>query len=74
MTNLGASALTSHGKTERMATTAVCTSLLQTLNIIKDLSAEIVLDLHIGENGSEVKNLFVGEFSDAAGWVDVETG
>lgn len=74
MTNLGASPLTSHGETERMATTAVCTSLLQTLDIVEDLSAEIVLDLHVGENGSEVEDLFVGEFSDAAGWVDVETG
>lgn len=57
-----------------MATTTVGTCLLQALDIIQDLSAEIVLNLHIRQHSSQVKNLLVGQLADAAGWVDVEAG
>lgn len=57
-----------------MATTAVGTGLLQTLDIIQDLSSQVILNLHIRQHGGQVEDLLVGELADAAGWVDVEAG
>lgn len=57
-----------------MATTAVGTGLLQTLDIIQDLSSQVILNLHIRQHGGQVEDLLVGELADAAGRVDVEAG
>lgn len=57
-----------------MATTTVGTSLLQALDIIQNLSAQVIFNLHIGQNGGQVEDLLVGQLADAAGWVDVEAG
>lgn len=66
--------MSAHRQTQGMATTPVCSGLLKTLDIIQNLSAQVVLDLHIRQDGSQVKNLLVGQLTDAAGWVDVEAG
>lgn len=73
-TNLASRPLTPHRQTESMTSPAVSTRLLQTLDIIEDLSPEIVLDFHVGEGGGDVEDLLVGELADFAGWVDVEAG
>lgn len=57
-----------------MATTAVGTGLLQTLDIIQDFSSQVILNLHIRQHGGQVEDLLVGELPDAAGRVDVEAG
>jgi hypothetical protein len=57
-----------------MTTTTVGTGLLQTLDVIQDLSSQVILNLHIRQHGGQVKNLLVGELADATGWVDVEAG
>jgi alpha-L-fucosidase len=57
-----------------MATTTVGTSLLQALDVIQNLSAQVIFNLHIGQDGSQVEDLLVGQLADAAGWVDVEAG
>lgn len=56
-----------------MATTPVCSGLFQTLDIVQNFSAKIVLDLHVGQDGCQVKDLLVGQLADAAGRVDIET-
>jgi hypothetical protein len=57
-----------------MTTATVCSGLLQTLDIVQNLSAQIILNLHVRQDGSHVKNLLVGQFADSAGRVDVEAG
>ena len=47
-TNLSPCALAANGQAERMATTTVGTSLLQALNVIQNLSTQVVLNLHVG--------------------------
>jgi len=73
-TNLTPCALSAHRQAERMAPTTVGTSLLQALDVIQNLSAQIILNLHVGEDGGQVENLLVGQLTDAAGRVDVEAG
>lgn len=57
-----------------MTSTTVGTSLFQTLDVVKDISAQVVLNLHFRKHGSEVEDLLVGELTDTACWVDVEAG
>lgn len=57
-----------------MATTTVSTCLLQALNIIEHVSAQVVLNLHIRKHGGQIEDLLVGQLADAAGRVDVEAG
>jgi hypothetical protein len=57
-----------------MTTTAVGTGLLQALDVIQNLSSQVILNLHIRKHGGQVENLLVGELADAAGRVDVEAG
>lgn len=57
-----------------MAPTTVCSRLLQALDIIENLSSEIILDLHIRQHSREVEDLLVRQLADAAGRVDVEAG
>lgn len=73
-TNLGACPLSSHRQTQRMTPATVCSSLLQALDIIENISTEIILNLHIRQYSGQVENLLVGQLADATGWVDVETG
>lgn len=73
-TNLSPCALAANRQAERMATTTVGTSLLQALNVIQNLSTQVVLNLHVGQDGGQVEDLLVGQLADAAGRVDVEAG
>lgn len=73
-TNLSSCALTAHRQAERMTATTVGTSLLQALDIIQNLSAQVVLDLHVGQHGRQVEDLLVGQLADAACRVYVEAG
>jgi hypothetical protein len=57
-----------------MTTTAVGTGLLQALDVVQNLSSQVILNLHVREHGGQVENLLVGELADAAGRVDVEAG
>lgn len=57
-----------------MASTTVRSGLFQTLNIIQDFSPQVIFNLHIGENRSQIEYLLVGQLADSAGWVDVEAG
>lgn len=57
-----------------MTTTTVGTGLLQALDVIQDLSSQVILNLHIRQHGGQVEDLLVGELADAAGRVDVEAG
>ena len=57
-----------------MTSTTVGTSLFQTLDVVQDISAQVVLNLHFREHGSEVEDLLVGKLTDTACWVDVEAG
>jgi hypothetical protein len=43
-----------------MAPATVSTSLLQALDIIQDLPAQVILDLHVRQHGGQVENLLVG--------------
>jgi len=56
-----------------MPPSAISPRLLQSLNIIQSLSAQVILDLHIGERGRDVQDLLVGQLADFARRVDVET-
>ncbi|KAF3388946.1 hypothetical protein F1880_003209 [Penicillium rolfsii] len=73
-THLGPCTLSSNGQTERMATTAVSTGLLQALDVIQNLSSQVILNFHVRKHGSQVEDLLVGELADAAGRVDIEAG
>jgi hypothetical protein len=57
-----------------MTTTAVGTGLLQALDVVQNLSSQVILNLHVREHGGQVENLLVGELADTAGRVDVEAG
>lgn len=57
-----------------MTTTAVGTGLLQALDVVQDLSSQVILNLHVRKHGGQVQNLLVGELADAAGRVDIEAG
>lgn len=57
-----------------MTTATVGSGLLQALDIIHNLSAQIILNLHVRQDGGHVKNLLVGQLADSAGRVDVEAG
>lgn len=57
-----------------MTTTTVGTGLLQALDVIQDLSSQVIFNLHIRQHGSQVEDLFIGELADAAGRVDIEAG
>jgi alpha-L-fucosidase len=57
-----------------MTTTAVGTGLLQALDVVQNLSSQVILNLHVRKYGGQVENLLIGELADAAGWMDVEAG
>lgn len=57
-----------------MTSTTVGTGLFQTLDVVQNVSAQVVLNLHFRKHGSEVEDLLVGELTDTACWVDVEAG
>ena len=57
-----------------MSPPTITPSLSHTLNIIKDLSAKIILDPHFRQSSREIEDLFVRQLGDFAGRVDVETG
>lgn len=59
---------------QRLTTTSVRPRLLQPLDIIQILSAEVILDLHVGKRGRDIEDLLVGQLADLAGRVDVEAG
>lgn len=56
-----------------MTSTTVCAALLQPLDVVEDISAEVVLDFHVGQGSREVKDLLVGQFADLACRVDMES-
>ena len=73
-TNLAPRPLSPNGQTERMTPTAVSTRLLQPLDVIKVLSPEVVLNLHVGQGGRDIKNLLVAQVSNLACRMDVKAG
>lgn len=73
-THLVSCVLSPNGQPQRMTTTAVGTGFLQSFDIVDDLSAEVVLDLHVGQGGRDIKDLLVAQFADLACWMDVEAG
>lgn len=68
------SILSSDWKIHGMSPSAIRSSILQPLNILQHLSAEIIFYFHRIESGCEVHNLVLREFSNLAGGVKVETG
>lgn len=73
-TNLSSCPLSPHRQAQRMTSAAVSSSLLHTLDVIQNFSAQVVLNLHFRQHGCEVEDLLVGQLADAAGRVDVEPG
>lgn len=57
-----------------MPPSPIRTRLLQPLDIIQILSAEVILDLHFGKRGGDIEDLLVGELADFACRVDMEAG
>lgn len=57
-----------------MPPSAVRPRVPQPLDVVEDLPAEVVLDLHLGQRGRDVEHLLVGQLADLAGRVDVEAG
>jgi len=57
-----------------MPPSAISPRLLQALNIVQSLSAQVILDLHLGKRGRDVQDLLVGQLADFACRVDVEAG
>lgn len=73
-THLSPRPLTPNRQSQRLPTTTVGPGLLQPLDIIQILSAEVIFDLHVGQCGRDIQHLLVGQLAHFAGWVDMEPG
>lgn len=64
--------LPSHWQPQSMPPPAIRARLSHALDILQDLPAQVVLDLHVRQRGGQVEDLLVGQLADFAGGVDVE--
>ena len=61
-------------QSQRVTSTTVGTTLLQPLDVVEDVSPQVILDFHVGQSSREIQDLLVGQFADLACRVDVEPG
>jgi hypothetical protein len=57
-----------------MPPSTICTRIPQPLNIIKDLSTQIILDFHFGQRSCDIEDLRVCQIADFGRRVDVVAG
>lgn len=71
-THLAPCILSPHRQSQGVSPSTVRSNIPKPLDVVEDLPAEIVLDLHLRESCGKVEDLLVSQFPDFAGFVDVK--
>jgi hypothetical protein len=71
-THLAPRILSPHRQSQGMSPSTVRPRIPQPLDVVEDLSAEVIFDFHLRESRSKVEDLLIRQFPDLSRWMDVK--